>query len=174
MRHKEIILNLGAGDMGHTEGILNVDCRKLPNIDVVADVKDLPYKDGEVDGILNRNLIEHFGRHEIKDLLKEWARVLKPGGKIQIETVDAGRTMTKWKDIPEENLLDGMLGAQTYPENFHKMLFTDKILERFIKEAGFEILNIEQFEAREIPRIRVTAQKLYDSSFVSQTHGDGN
>lgn len=153
------ILHLGCGE-SRMEGAINIDVRPLPNIDVVADVRKLPYKDGEVDGIVNRNIIEHFGRAEIKPLLAEWSRVLKTGGFINIETVDVGKTMDKWREIPEENLLDGILGAQTYPENFHKMLFTREILERFLTEAGMEVKEVNQFEAREIPRIRVLAFKL--------------
>jgi len=154
------ILNLGSGSMGRQEGITNVDCRGLPTVDVVADVRKLPFKDGEIEGILNRNLIEHFGRNEIAPLLKEWSRVLKSGGFLQIETVDIGRLMDKWREIPEENMLDGILGAQTYDENFHKMVFTRAILERFLKEAGFEIGEVKQFDAREIPRIIINSIKI--------------
>ena len=153
-----MIANLGAGSMGKQDGVLNVDCRELENIDVVADVRKLPFKKGELDGVMSRNLIEHFGRHEIEGLLKEWARVVKKGGFISVETVDMGRTMDRWKTIPEENLLDGALGAQTYPENFHKMLFTRGILERYLSK-DFEKLDVKQFEAREIPRITIIGIK---------------
>jgi predicted SAM-dependent methyltransferase len=153
------ILNLGSGDMGRQEGMTNVDIRPLPNVDVVADVKKLPFKDGEVDGIINRNLIEHFGRHETKELLQEWVRVLKTGGFMRIETVDMGRLMDRWREIPEENMLDGILGAQTYNENFHKMVFTRNILERFLTEAGMEVKEVNQNIQREIPRIIIICVK---------------
>ena len=154
-----MILNLGCGNVARTEGITNVDIRQLPTVDVVADVKKLPFKDGEVDGIINRNLIEHFGGHETKELLQEWARVLKPGGWIQTETVDGGETMNHWQEIPEENLLDGILGAQTYPENFHKMIFTRDSLVRHLEEARLHIHTVNQFVDREIPRILIEAIK---------------
>jgi len=154
-----MILNLGSGDMGRQEGMTNVDIRPLPNVDVVADVKKLPFKDGEVDGIINRNLIEHFGRHETKELLQEWVRVLKTGGFMRIETVDMGRLMDRWREIPEENMLDGILGAQTYNENFHKMVFTRNILERFLTEAGMEVKEVNQNIQREIPRIIIICVK---------------
>lgn len=154
------IANLGSGDMPKQEGIINVDCRELPTVDVVADVRKLPFADEEVDGIMSRNLIEHFGRYEIKPLLKEWARVIKKGGLLQIETVDMGELMDNWRQIPEENLLDGILGAQTYDENFHKMIFTREILERYIKESGFIISEVKQFVAREIPRIFIKCIKI--------------
>lgn len=154
-----MILNLGSGNSGRTPGVINVDIRNIPTVDVVADVRKLPYKENEIDEIYNRNLIEHFGRHEIKDLLKEWARILKPGGKIHIETVDMGELMDHWREIPQENLLDGILGAQTYSENFHKMIFTKDILVNFLNEAGFHIHKVNQFIQRDIPRIKIEAIK---------------
>ena len=156
-----MILRLGIGeDAPKQDGYQNVDIRPLPNIDVVADASKLPHYNNSVAGIETRNLVEHFGRHEIDALFKEWARVLKKGGSLFIETVDMGETMTHWQDIPTENLLDGILGAQTYPENFHKMAFTRPLLEKKLKDAGFEIVQVWQFLHRLIPRIQVKAKKL--------------
>jgi hypothetical protein len=39
------------------------------------------------------------------------------------------------------------------------MIFTREILERFLTEAGMEIKEVNQFEAREIPRIKILAIK---------------
>lgn len=156
-----MILHIGVGDTKQKEeGHLNVDIRNLPNIDVVADAKKLPFKKGEHDAIITRNLVEHFGRHEIDDLFKEWARVLKKGGEVVIETVDAGRTMDVWRNIPEENWMDAILGAQTYPENFHKMAFTEDNMIQKLEKAGFSVTRFESFVHREIPRMRVWAEKI--------------
>lgn len=154
------ILNLGSGDMGKQEGIINVDIRDLPNVDVVCDfTKKLPFKDGECDGVLSRNCIEHFARNEYERIFQEWVRVVKKGGLVQIETVDMGFLMDKWRVIPEENLLDGILGAQTYDENFHKMAFTREMLERLFENNGVQVVEVEQFDAREIPRIIIKGAK---------------
>lgn len=154
-----MILHIGCGDAPKVEGCLNVDIRDLPNIDVVADAKKLPFKDGEHDQIITRNLVEHFSRHEIDDVFKEWFRVLKPGGKLFIETVDAGLTMENWRKIPTENWMDGILGAQTYPENFHKMAFTQGLMFEKLQKAGFNVLSFENIVHREIPRMKVLADK---------------
>lgn len=156
---KDKVAYLGCGEFPMA-GAVNVDVRALPGVDVVADVKKLPFKDGELQGIGSRNLIEHFGRHEIQDLVKEWARCVKKEGFVHVETVDMGKTMTKWKDIPEENLMDCLFGAQTYPENFHKMLMTEDILTRLFSEAGMTVGKVEQFEHREIPRIKMLFVKI--------------
>lgn len=153
------ILNLGAGDSGKVEGIINVDIRPLPTVDVVADVKDLPFEDNECEGVMSRNLIEHFGRHEYFDVVKEWVRILRPGGFLKVETVDMGLLMDKWRNIPEENWMDGVLGAQTYPENFHKMAFTREHLEKDFEKLGLDVLEVQQFDAREIPRIIILGTK---------------
>lgn len=156
-----MILHIGVGDSKEKEeGHLNIDIRDLPNIDVVADAKNLPFKDGEHEAIVTRNLVEHFGRHEIDDLFKEWARVLKKGGTLVVETVDAGLTMENWRNIPTENWMDGILGAQTYPENFHKMAFTEGIMYEKLSKAGFQITEYKTIVHREIPRMQVVAQKI--------------
>jgi hypothetical protein len=56
-------------------------------------------------------------------------------------------------------MLDGILGAQTYNENFHKMVFTRNILERFLTEAGMEVKEVNQNIQREIPRIIIICVK---------------
>ena len=156
-----MILRLGVGEFVPKQpGFLNLDIRPLENIDIVCDVRELPFDDNEYDGIENRNLIEHFGRHEISDLLKEWVRVVKLGGYIQVETVDMGELMNIWKEIPADNLLDGICGAQTYPENFHKMAFTRQMLEDYFAKAGLYVKEVRQFITREIPRIIILGIKL--------------
>jgi predicted SAM-dependent methyltransferase len=156
-----MIIRLGVGDTAEKqEGFLNVDIRPLSNIDVVADAANLPFKDEEHDGIYTRNLVEHFGRHEIDAVLREWARVLKSGSILFIETVDAGRTMDVWRKIPTENWMDGILGAQTYPENFHKMAFTEELMIKKLADAGFNVTRFETVVHREIPRMKVWAEKI--------------
>ena len=151
MRNKKIGW-LGCGEFP-MKGAINVDIRKIKGVDVVADVRNLPFKDKELRGVASRNLIEHFARNEIVPLLKEWARVSKDF--IEFETVDAGGLMDKWRELGDEELLDGILGAQTYDENFHKMIFTEPILIKIMKEMGFKNVQASKLEYRGIPRIKI-------------------
>ena len=43
---------------------------------------NLPFADGSLDGIYNLGVIEHFTPEEIRQILTECHRTLKPGGKI--------------------------------------------------------------------------------------------
>jgi hypothetical protein len=80
-------VNVGAGD-AQVGGALNVDVRALPGIDVVADARRLPFRDGSVDRLMAEDLIEHFPIAEVDDTLAEWLRALRPGGRIRVQTPD--------------------------------------------------------------------------------------
>lgn len=153
------ILRLGAGDEPKKAGYLNVDIRDLPTTDVIADIRKLPFKNGEYGGIENRNVIEHFDRFEVLPIMKEWARVVKKGGSFLVETVDAGKCMDMWRYIPEENLRDALLGQQTYPENYHKMFFTEESLAQLMKDAGIHVSGVQTFNHRQIPRMILHGKK---------------
>ena len=80
-------LNLGCGRK-ILPGFINVD---FPNNysgkkpDLECDIRVLPYQDNTIDEVMAIHVIEHFHLWEVPDVLKEWHRVLKPGGKIILE-----------------------------------------------------------------------------------------
>jgi dolichol-phosphate mannosyltransferase len=47
-----------------------------------ASIFSLPYEAGAFDGVFNLGVLEHFSDDEIRQILREFHRVLKPGGKI--------------------------------------------------------------------------------------------
>ncbi len=47
-----------------------------------ASVLDLPFEDGVFDGVYNLDVVEHFAETDIRRILAEMRRVLKPGGKV--------------------------------------------------------------------------------------------
>jgi dolichol-phosphate mannosyltransferase len=49
-----------------------------------ASIEQLPFADGSFDGVYNLGVMEHFPEPSLKKSLKEFARVLKPGGRIVI------------------------------------------------------------------------------------------
>ncbi|MBU1446146.1 class I SAM-dependent methyltransferase [Patescibacteria group bacterium] len=75
------ILNIGSLSKkidGSKGNIINLDISFYPNIDIVADAHDLPFKDASLDGIIIKNVFEHL-RNPIV-VLAEIRRVLKKGG----------------------------------------------------------------------------------------------
>lgn len=47
-----------------------------------ASIFDLPFEEGAFDGVYNLGVLEHFRREEIREILHEFHRVLKPRGKF--------------------------------------------------------------------------------------------
>ena len=76
------ILNLGSGATRVHPDIINVDIFPLKEVDVVADVSDLPFRDGVIDGIVCDSVLEHLA--DPTRALAEMSRVLRPGGTLLI------------------------------------------------------------------------------------------
>jgi ubiquinone/menaquinone biosynthesis C-methylase UbiE len=74
-------LNLGSGNRP-LPGFLNVDVRNLPTVDVVADVRQLPFDDGTVAEVEASSLLEHF--RNPYEVLDEIHRVLAPDGAVRV------------------------------------------------------------------------------------------
>jgi predicted SAM-dependent methyltransferase len=83
-----IKLNLGCGDK-ILDGYVNVDVvqeRAGRHPDVNCDIRKLDvFSDEYCDEILAVHVVEHFWRWEVEAVIKEWIRVLKPGGRMILE-----------------------------------------------------------------------------------------
>ena len=83
-----IRLNLGCGDK-ILPGYVNVDvveARAGKSPDVICDLHELScFENDHADEIMAIHVVEHFWRWEIEAILREWLRVLKPGGSMILE-----------------------------------------------------------------------------------------
>lgn len=90
------VIELGCGArkaFHHSMGVDQIPKGKeIPNLngaisvgDVVADVSQpLPFNDGEFDVVISQHIIEHCV--DLVKMLKEWSRILRPGGLMVIST----------------------------------------------------------------------------------------
>lgn len=113
-----------------------------------ADIRRLVFVDDEVASEIHaRHVIEHFYSFETQDLLKEWKRVLKPGGFIVLDqpcvikcAINLLQTVTTGNDKVAETLgYRGFYGQPT-PENTlmgHKQGFHYQSLAEELSKAGF-------------------------------------
>jgi SAM-dependent methyltransferase len=83
----KLYLNLGSGGI-EVEGCVSIDVNADTKPQVVADIRELPYGDETVDGIIASHILEHIPREDLHKCLHEWKRVLKIGGTLYMEVPD--------------------------------------------------------------------------------------
>lgn len=90
-------LNLGC-DTYRLPDFVNLDLHQDPQIrpEVLADVLLLPFPDEEFDFIYAGHLLEHLFYDRVPDYLREWQRVLRPGGRLTVVVPDVGCGMRRY------------------------------------------------------------------------------
>lgn len=76
------ILNLGSGVKEIREDVINIDFFPFTNVDIVADITDLPIVDQSIDAVICEFVLEHLPNPE--RVIDEIKRVLRPGGVIYV------------------------------------------------------------------------------------------
>lgn len=133
-------LHLGCGPR-YIPGFVHVDAQPAPHVNIVGPVERLPIDDDSVSLVYASHVLEHFGRYEYKAVLKEWFRVLKPGGVLRLSVPDFAACAAIYY---EDGLADGLsglvgliIGGQRNEHDFHKMIFDEAFLRRVLLETGF-------------------------------------
>jgi SAM-dependent methyltransferase len=153
-------LNLGCGYQ-QISGFIGVDFDESLDPDVVSQVEDLSWCETDsVDMIYASHVLEHLDMETSRVALKEWLRVLKPAGYLDVAVPDVNQVWLMWKkgakwgdyaQLCDElyinatafgaNLLaDAIPEMQdTYggPGHQHKQIFIHDMLYERVLEAGF-------------------------------------
>jgi SAM-dependent methyltransferase len=168
-------LNLGCGDK-ILPGYVNVDvveARAGMRPDVMCDLHDLaPFADASADEILSVHVVEHFWRWEIAAVMREWVRVLKPGGQMVVECPNILSACETFLQNPREYAHEDQRGQRTMwvfygdpewqdPLMIHRWGYTPESLQALLSEVGLKDVRQEpaQFKLREPRDMRVVGVK---------------
>lgn len=133
-------LHLGCGDVDYP-GFVNLDARPQPHVHHVQRIDRLKaFADDSVSLIYVSHCLEHFSHLHVVDVLREWRRVLKPGGVLRISVPDFDLMVATYLDTGRDmrSILLALMGGQDYPFNFHYTCFNEAELSRLMLEAGLK------------------------------------
>lgn len=136
-------INAGCGRQV-LDGWTNVDLARHPKAprdpDILADVRKIPLDDGCADVLMAIHVFEHFYLWEVDDVLREWRRLLRSGGRLILEMPDIVKAA--------KNLVAGHNDQQTMwaiygdpgprdPLNGHHWGWTFKTIKPVLERNGF-------------------------------------
>jgi len=167
-------LEIGPGQC-RIEGFETVNVIWTKNTDYVADAsKRLPFKNETFDLLYSSHSLEHTPWYQINETLKEWARVIKHGGQIEVWVPNGQKICQAFID-GENGYMTGInndgwfkfnqtkdpciwangrifsygdgTGSKVDP-NWHMTIFSPRFLATALKEAGFT--DIEQLSNADV------------------------
>ena len=127
-------LNIGAG-LTVIEGYTPID-RKFGGEALPLTFNDgTPVPDECADDIRAAHILEHFTFREARDAMKEWTRVLKPGGRIRIAVPDVDKVLAS---EDRKKRLFWLMGGQMNENDIHKSAYDRQRLMSMMHESGLE------------------------------------
>ena len=156
-----IKLNLGCWNR-NIPGFINIDKCDFPHIHHNRDIENLSiFDDNSVDLIYSSHSFEYFDRIKAIEVLREWRRVLKKGGKLRLAVPNFDKLMSVYQKTKDLNNILGPLygmmeintlnGIKTI---FHKTTYDFESISKILLENGFE--KIKKYDWRK------TIHKDYD------------
>ncbi len=138
---KGINLHIGCGDYWD-ENAVNIDFNIYGGTDMLWDIrKPLPFQPEVVVKIEAYEVVEHFNKYEIDEILKDWYRVLIKGGKVKISVPDMDG-LIKMYQTEKDKAIEQIYGLEDHPH--HKQGYTHLSLDKLFTEHGFTVLKCEQ------------------------------
>lgn len=130
-----------------------------PPADHIGDCRRLPFADATFGEVYSSHCIEHVFWYEIEATIREWARVVEPGGTLEVHTVNAAplmRGLLEWEEGGEgpkpgawrqdlhrcHPFLWGVGRIICYPKtgdggiNVHRAILTPRYLRECFTKAG--------------------------------------
>ncbi len=103
---------------------------------VLGDAVQLPFRDGSFEGVVTSFLLDLFRQEQIPDALREMCRVLAPGGRIVVATLQFSSPILRQLGLLAHRFLPGV-AKRIQPVDFRE----------FLEGTGLRVLQDEQIPA---------------------------
>lgn len=146
---------LHIGGQVRTEGWEVFNANDAPYVDHVGNARDLSrFESDSFQQIYASHVLEHFDyNNEIVAVLKEWHRVLAPGGSVYISVPDmdvlAELFLSKDRLSPQDRyfVMRIMFGGHLDKYDYHLVGLNAEFLDSFLNEVGFiNIRRADEFD----------------------------
>ena len=121
--------------------LLGFDKKKQIVVDMLSDMRHLPFDDNSADEIFLVNVIDHIRFQEIPDTIEDWYRVLKKGGQLIIdvnEIMGSIKLLQEAKTREEYEWANRLIFCHARDEHdSHHWGYTPEYLKTLLLEHGF-------------------------------------
>lgn len=141
---KPLRLHLGCGHH-ELDGFTHIDMSSYAHVDFHYNVRDIPFGDGSVDLIYASHVLEYFDEIEVPCVLREWHRLLAPGGELRVAVPDFDALVDVYQESHSLALILGPLYGRMRAGNqiiYHKSTWDFQSLGIILRSVGFRGIQI--------------------------------
>ncbi len=162
-------LEIGADPFAPIAGFETLNIRTDLNVDYVVDAAGpLPFADGTFEIVYASHVLEHISWRHHWEVLKEWTRIIEPGGSLEIWIPD-GLKMARafiaaecevnktyladarrWRRFANSRDMDvtAWYSARTCVDGAHQSILTERRLRALMESAGLTVQRMDLSEVR--------------------------
>lgn len=170
-----VLLNVGCGTNTNPE-FINLDYHWMKSIDICWDITKKPYPipDGHLEGIYTEHCLEHIPLTAFQFNIKEFYRMLKPGGTVRIVMPDGELYFDLYQrkkngenvQMPhEENYITPMARINGLFRNYgHQFIHDFATVKTILEQAGFKDIVKTSYRNGRDPRLLIDMEWRRDES----------
>lgn len=152
-----------------------LDIAPNPHVDYVLDAtRPLPFPEGSFELVYASHILEHVPWFQTEDVLREWVRILHPGGQLEVWVPDGVKICKAFVDFecegdnhidrdgwyrynPEKDVCKWASGriftygdgnGDPHSPNWHRALFSARYLKLLFERAG--LVDVVQMDGSEV------------------------
>ena len=160
-------VEVGSGERP-SPGYLHVDMNPhARHVDAIAPAWSLPLPDGWATELVAIHCLEHIAPSRLEETLREWRRVIQPGGTLQVHVPNGTELMSAYLnggEVEKWRANAALLGMYANPSLTgpldikaradHQVIFDEHLLESLLVRCGFlHVVNVTS----EVTDIHTTA-----------------